>query len=148
MHDVLLPVFRHDLSEIIGQEATIYIDASDSQTINFEYPHIFTTESILEYDNKYFDIYIKDGLSTKFNNAILGDATVELGPFYNFMDGDGYYRNHNSWYNSISLNIQSYVSWFHRGGSYDETVNAGQFRFSHYTGEAQIYRGFRFVLAF
>ena len=44
----MLPIFKRDLSEIIGQEATIYIEESDPQTINFEYPHIFTTESILQ----------------------------------------------------------------------------------------------------
>ena len=44
----VLPIFKNDLSEIIGQDAVIYIDESDPQTINFEYPHIFTTESILQ----------------------------------------------------------------------------------------------------
>ena len=48
LRDTLLPIFKRDLSEIIGQEATIYIEESDPQTINFEYPHIFTTESILQ----------------------------------------------------------------------------------------------------
>jgi len=48
LRDTLLPIFKNDLSEIIGQDAVIYIDESDPQTINFEYPHIFTTESILQ----------------------------------------------------------------------------------------------------
>lgn len=35
LRDTLLPIFKRDLSEIIGQEATIYIEESDPQTINF-----------------------------------------------------------------------------------------------------------------
>lgn len=48
LRDTLLPVLKQDLSDILGQEALLYIDESDPQTINFEYPHIFTTESILQ----------------------------------------------------------------------------------------------------
>lgn len=48
LKDVLLPVLKNDLSDIIGAEAILYIDEADPQTINFEYPHIFTTQSILQ----------------------------------------------------------------------------------------------------
>ena len=48
LRDTLLPILKHDLSDIIGRETLLYIDESDPQTINFEYPHIFTTESILQ----------------------------------------------------------------------------------------------------
>ena len=48
LRDIFLHTFKRDLSEIIGQEAVIYIEEMDPQTINFEYPRIFTTESILQ----------------------------------------------------------------------------------------------------
>ena len=37
-----------DLSDIMGEEAQLYIDEVDPQTICFSYPHIFQTESILQ----------------------------------------------------------------------------------------------------
>jgi predicted nucleotidyltransferase component of viral defense system len=42
------PVIKQDISSIIGEEALIYIDSIDPQTINFNYPHLFQSESILQ----------------------------------------------------------------------------------------------------
>ncbi|MEG1717027.1 MAG: nucleotidyl transferase AbiEii/AbiGii toxin family protein [Lachnospiraceae bacterium] len=48
LRDTLLPILRKDISEIMGEEAQLYIDEIDTQTICFSYPHIFQTESIMQ----------------------------------------------------------------------------------------------------
>lgn len=48
LRDTLLPILKKDLSDIMGEEAQLYIDEVDPQTICFSYPHIFQTESILQ----------------------------------------------------------------------------------------------------
>ena len=44
----MLPDLQHELSVMLGLNVIMYIDANDSQTINFKYPHIFEDESILQ----------------------------------------------------------------------------------------------------
>lgn len=48
LQDELLPIFKKDISDIIGSEAILYVEETDPNTINFEYPHIFSAESILQ----------------------------------------------------------------------------------------------------
>ncbi|MDD3206748.1 MAG: nucleotidyl transferase AbiEii/AbiGii toxin family protein [Lachnospiraceae bacterium] len=48
LRDTLLPILKKDITEIMGEEAQLYIDEIDPQTICFSYPHIFQTESILQ----------------------------------------------------------------------------------------------------
>lgn len=42
-----LPVFRQDMSEILHQEANVFIAPGDDGTVCFEYPGIFRNDSIL-----------------------------------------------------------------------------------------------------
>lgn len=42
-----LPVFRHDLSEIIGTDINAYITEDDAGTVKFQYPNAFSDASIL-----------------------------------------------------------------------------------------------------
>ncbi|MEG2800404.1 MAG: nucleotidyl transferase AbiEii/AbiGii toxin family protein [Longicatena sp.] len=48
LRDVLLAILKRDLSDIMEEEAKLYVDEVDPQTICFSYPHIFQTESILQ----------------------------------------------------------------------------------------------------
>lgn len=48
LHDTLLPELKHDLSEILGKEAVLYILPEDPQTICFQYPKIFEDSSTLQ----------------------------------------------------------------------------------------------------
>jgi hypothetical protein len=43
-----LPVFKTELSAIIGEEAKASIDHSDPQTVSFYYRQLFSTESVLQ----------------------------------------------------------------------------------------------------
>ena len=106
----------------------------------------FTVEEIVLYDQKYFDIYPEDESSYNFSNRILGDATGEMGPFYNYADGDGKERYHNSWYNDRSLFINRSTSWFVRGGFANNGIITGQFNFYAYTGGINELCSYRIVL--
>ncbi len=48
LSDTLLPLLVKDLSEILGQEAVLYILPEDPQTICFQYPRIFEDASTLQ----------------------------------------------------------------------------------------------------
>jgi hypothetical protein len=101
----------------------------------------FDTTSVSTYA-KYLDVY--DALSSyaKYNYRILGDATGELGPFYNV--NNSYYNN---WFQDYSYFVYSVSPWFVRGSHYDYNSGAGQFAFGMFSGEAGSRRGTRLVLA-
>ena len=106
----------------------------------------FTSDELNTY-SKYLDIYPSNSTITSYNNRILGDATGEMGPFYDYADNDGGSRYHNSWYEDRSYFIASSHPWFLRGGTYVYGVLAGQFYFYRYTGSISTYGGFRLVLS-
>ena len=106
----------------------------------------FATANITTYNSKYFDVYATSSTVASYNNRILGDATGEIGPFYNYADGDGNTRYHNSWYADSSSFIDSSYPWFGRGGSYFDGVIAGQFEFVRFTGAVYTGFGSRLVL--
>ncbi len=99
-----------------------------------------TLEEIRNTYNKYIDVYASDSSTTTYSKRILGDATGEMGPFYN----DGYYRN--NWYDDYSYFVDSSYPWFYRGGGYHDGSDAGQFLFHSNTGAADSYYSARLVL--
>ncbi|MDD2392242.1 MAG: hypothetical protein PHU94_04860, partial [Bacilli bacterium] len=107
----------------------------------------FNTTNIATYDPKYFDVYSTNSTEVTYNYRILGDATGELGPFYNYADGDGSTRFHNNWYADYSSFFDSSYPWFYRGGSYYRGVLSGQFVFGRGTGAVSTAVGSRLVLA-
>ena len=108
----------------------------------------FDASTIANYDSKYFDVYGATAVSNyDYAYRILGDATGEMGPFYDYADGDSYVRRHNNWYADISYFVHSGNPWFYRGGDYDNGVLAGPFNIHYYTGGASGIVGFRLVLA-
>ena len=48
LQNELLPVMKRELSECFGFDVHIYIDEDDAQTINFQYPQLYTDPSILQ----------------------------------------------------------------------------------------------------
>jgi hypothetical protein len=107
----------------------------------------FTTTTIAKYNSKYFDVYNAASTLTSYSYRILGDATGEMGPFYEYTDKDGASRYHNNWYADTSFFVESSGSWFSRGGAYDYGVLAGQFYFRRFAGGGASWLGFRLVLA-
>ncbi len=100
-----------------------------------------------EYSNKYLDVYAENSTSTSYENRILGDATGEMGPFYNYEDDDSNSRSHNNWYSDISNFADSTNSFFTRGGGSKSGILAGQFAFNVGNGANSSANGYRVVLA-
>ncbi len=95
----------------------------------------------------YIDEYAADSSTTTYNKRILGDATGEMGPFYQYFDRMGANRYHNSWYGDYAYFVDSSSPWFGRGENFVAGASAGQFQFGQGTGEGINGRGFRVVLA-
>ena len=107
----------------------------------------FNTTTLANYDSKYFDVYNASSAISTYQYRILGDATGEMGPFKQYLDGDNNSRYHSSWYGDHSYFVDSSYPWFSRGGHYTYGVLSGAFYFGRYTGGAYSYGGFRLVLS-
>ncbi len=95
---------------------------------------------------KYYDFY-KSSNKIRFSNRILGDATGEMGPFYNVGLMSGITSAASSWYNNISYFFRTDYMWFGRGGSPFDRNGGGIFTFCHSKEETMLYnQGFRIVL--
>ncbi|MBE6161406.1 MAG: hypothetical protein E7158_04225, partial [Firmicutes bacterium] len=106
----------------------------------------FDSTSIANYNSKYFDIYGESTNDYDYSKRILGDATGEMGPFYDYShDSNGPYH-HNNWYADHSYFNFFASPWFRRGGSYNLGVLSGPFSFNRNAGGANIEFGFRIVL--
>ena len=103
----------------------------------------FDATTLKAYNSKYYDEYDGSSEWTKYSKRILGDATGEMGTFYQKLYDD---YTQNSWYVDGSYFVDSSYPWFIRGGLYSDGVLAGQFYFSHRTGDDDRNVGFRLVL--
>lgn len=117
-----------------------YVDGYGAKSSGF-------IESELTTYSKYLDKYSSTSTINSYNNRILGDATGEMGPFYNYADKDNVKRPHNNWYGDVPRFIDSYHPWFYRGGAYEGGIISGQFRFCKNTGASNIAVSSRLVLA-
>lgn len=107
------------------------------------------TVSEINANSKYLDVYPSNSTIFSYNNRILGDATGEMGPFYNYADaGGGNQHYHNNWYadDSYFVDSTSAVPWFRRGGGYSYGILAGQFTFARNSGGASDSIASRLVL--
>ena len=106
----------------------------------------FSTTTLANYDSKYFDVYNASSTISTYQYRILGDATGEMGPFKQYLDGDNNSRYHSSWYGDNSHFADSSNPWFSRGGLYTAGVLSGAFYFTRVTGGTFSYAGYRIVL--
>ena len=106
----------------------------------------FTTTTLANYSSKYFDTYNASTTVSAYQYRILGDATGEMGPFKQYLDGDNGSRLHSSWYGDSSSFVDSSITWLVRGGHYTHGVLSGIFSFTRYTGGTDTGGGFRIVL--
>ena len=106
----------------------------------------FSTTALTNYDSKYFDVYNASSAVTTYQYRILGDATGEMGPFKQYLDGDNNSRYHSSWYGDASNFVDSSYPWFIRGWRYTFGVLSGAFFFERNTGGTNSRVGFRLVL--
>lgn len=112
-----------------------------------------TSNDISGYAGKYIDVYQSNSNSTAYANRILGDATGEMGPFYNYEDTDNgkqginTTRNHSGWYKDFATFISADSPAFKRGGTAKNGSLSGQFAFNSTTGSNSSTSAFRVVLA-
>ncbi len=117
----------------------------------------FTNDEELKTTYKnYIDIYAAESTQITYTKRILGDATGEMGPFYQYYDGDGTngvgqtlgtLRYHSSWYVNSSYFVDFQLPWFGRGGDFADGDLAGQFCFISLYGHADVDFSSRLVLA-
>ena len=106
-----------------------------------------TSTLATEMANGYIDKYSKNDSRTIYDKRILGDATGEMGPFYQYYGGEGTNDHHNSWYGDYANFIDSTKPWFLRTGGFNDGGGASQFFFASAIGEKDINITFRIVLA-
>ena len=104
------------------------------------------TEIFPIYDSKFYDVYPQSSIDFFYKYRILGDATGETGPFYQYNDTDGKLRTRSSWYNSISNRPSTSYPILFRGGPYSSGSGASQFHFNITSGYQINNTGFRVVL--
>ena len=93
---------------------------------------------------KYWDKYTSTSY-TQYNNRILGDATGEMGPFYN----DNTRKNNRfktSWYGNAAYFPTTSSPWFARGGNYCDGTENGTFAFEYNSGNTLRYVSYRIIL--
>ena len=106
----------------------------------------FTSSTLKAYNSKYYDEYDKNSDTYTYSKRILGDATGEMGPFYNYQDADNNSRPHNAWDNGEAYFTRAYNPWIHRGCLSTAGVIAGIFDFDYNSGGSHINIGLRLVL--
>ena len=106
----------------------------------------FTSDELSIY-SKYLDLYSSNSINISWTNRFLGDATGEMGPFYDYENKDNKKRYHNSWYDDHSSFLYSDMPWFARSGHYSVGAIAGQFYYHSSTGAADGGASFRIILA-
>ncbi len=105
------------------------------------------------YSEKYLDVYASNSTASSFSNRILGDATGEMGPFYNYEDTDNgkqdvkTTRTHSGWYKDYATFVSPEYPTFRRGGTANNGSLSGQFAFNSTTGSNSSTLAFRVVLA-
>ena len=106
----------------------------------------FSASELIIY-SKYLDLYSSNSINISWTNRFLGDATGEMGPFYDYENKDNKKRYHNSWYDDHSSFLYSDMPWFARSGHYSVGAIAGQFYYHSSTGAADGGASFRIILA-
>ena len=101
----------------------------------------FSSDPASTYGSKYFDVYPSSSVRTYYNR-ILGDATGELGPFYD----NGIYLSSN-WWDSFPFFVDEMNPWFYRGGYYGIKSRGNILSFHRYNGDEVGENTFRIVLA-
>jgi hypothetical protein len=123
----------YDMSGGAWEYTAAYVNNSNTATYG---------SSVASSVTKYKDVYVISGDTQSGNYSAsitkTGDAIYETS-----ISGTG----STSWYTDYSRMTYSSNPFFVRGGSYNNTTNAGMFAFLDYNGTAHINYGFRPVLA-
>ena len=97
-------------------------------------------------ESKYFDSYSYSDAATKYYGRILGDATGEMGPFWDNTLYQEFARYSSSWYSDLSHFYNNDGSFMSRGGAYVDGNIAGVFAFYPWQGVNLYNVSFRIIL--
>ena len=101
---------------------------------------------------KYYDLYDHKIKDTEYQRGYLGDATKEVGPFYNvaFIKPSDQMPGIKRYVSSYNANVAFFVCavgpWFVRGGAYNNGTIAGVMAFVSNHGSQLSHYGFRTIL--
>ncbi len=97
-------------------------------------------------NSKYYDTYAYHTSESEYTRGLLGDATIEVGPFKRVVYANNVEQFISSWYSNRAHFVTSSYPWFTRGGQYSIGIESGMFAFALYSGSVQPYFGFRVVI--
>ncbi len=120
------------------QTASVMLDSQNRMPM-WESSELSTTDFD---DLRYYDVYSYYTDQTHWDRRILGDATGEVGPF---VLSNSHYIS--SMWGDYADFYSSTGPWVLRGGWNGEGTGAGVFNFEFYKGSANVWDGFRVVLA-
>ena len=127
--------------------AAEYVAACVENTLNISASG-FTLDLLnAEVTAGYIDKYASDSTTYTYDKRILGDATGELGPYYEYIDSDGGNRYHDSWYYDYASFINPSQPWPARGCNHDCGTLASQFAFGTSPGSKLNNVATRLILA-
>ena len=92
-------------------------------------------------EKKYYDTYLYGTDDKHYSRRILGDATGEMGPFFQLNN-----RKQGSWYSDENIFVWTESSWFNRSGNFLHGMGTGIFTTGRFAGSASG-ESFRIVLA-
>ena len=125
-----------------------YVAATMISNRNTDSTSGFSADTVIEQmKSGYIDAYPADSTIASYNKRILGDATGELAPFYQYYEANGTQHWHSAWYGDLSCFVDADYPWFYRGGVYDYGVLGGAFYFTRNTGSGFENHTFRLALA-
>ncbi len=96
-------------------------------------------------ESKYYDLYAYGTSNKDYSRGHLGDATVELNNFANWLDADDVKRQHSGFHKDYAIFVSSGNPWLTRGGGYSHGSSAGIFAFDDNDGANDSF-SFRSVL--
>ena len=91
---------------------------------------------------KYYDTYMYSNKYLSYKNAILGDATAEVGPFAN----DEIRHSISSWYKDYAVLVFASYPIHQRGSTYESGTEGGTFAFGPNGGASSYNVSFRIIL--
>ena len=93
-------------------------------------------------EEKYYDAYTYSNKYLSYKNAILGDATAEVGPFVN----DEIRHPISSWYKDYAVLVFASFPIHQRGSTYESGTEGGTFAFGPNGGASSYNVSFRIIL--
>ncbi len=145
--DVVMGVMQYSPDYAIPSSGR---DASENSGFNGSYS--FTagekTDGLPFPEKKYYDLYDYGTVNTQFRIGHIGDATIELGPFYQiqYLNSSTPIKTISGWNYDHALTVNAGGPYYFRGGDYAMGTASGIFAFDYIRGKPQENNSFRIIL--